>query len=194
MDYRNWYCVMVASGCEQKAKADLLARKGVVGDRYITDISVPETSELVLNKKGKRKVVKTKLLPGYILVQVQKEVVEDEEGITTKVFPAFTQKTIRDTFNVLGFAGADKNKPRQMRPSEVKSLFSRVDDTHLEVKQNVEVKYCVGDVLQVVAGPFVGYNTTVTAVQGTKVLGQIDMFGRIVPAEFSVNQLYRSES
>ena len=22
MDYRNWYCVQVASGCEQKAKAD----------------------------------------------------------------------------------------------------------------------------------------------------------------------------
>ena len=32
MDYRNWYCVQVAAGCENKAKADLLARRAVLGD------------------------------------------------------------------------------------------------------------------------------------------------------------------
>lgn len=194
MDYRNWYCVMVASGCEAKARADLMARKGVVGDRFITEVAVPETTELTLDKHGKRKVVKTKLLPGYILVQVQKEVTEHEDGTVTKCFPAFTQKTIRDTFNVLGFAGADKNKPRQMRPSEVKALFARVDDTHLEVKQNVQVDYNVGDVLDVIAGPFAGQQVTVSALQGSKVVGQINLLGRIIPAEFSTNQVYRPES
>ena len=79
---------MVASGCENKARADLMARKGVVGDRYITEVAVPETTELTFDKKGKRKAVKTKLLPGYILVQVQKETVEEEDGSVTKVFPA----------------------------------------------------------------------------------------------------------
>ena len=68
MDYRNWYCVMVASGCEAKARADLMARKGVVGDRYITEVMVPESTELVFDKAGKRKVVKNKILPGYILL------------------------------------------------------------------------------------------------------------------------------
>ena len=192
MDYRNWYCVMVASGCENKARADLMARKGVVGDRYITEVAVPETTELTFDKKGKRKAVKTKLLPGYILVQVQKETVEEEDGSVTKVFPPFTQKTIRDTFNVLGFAGANKNKPRMMRPSEVKSLFARVDDTHVEVKQNVAVDYNVGDRLEVVAGPFAGNEVEVLSIQGTKILGQLNLFGRIVPAEFTPTQLYKS--
>ena len=185
---------MVASGCEAKARADLMARKGVVGDRYITEVAVPETTKMIVDKKGNRKVVKSKLLPGYILVQVQKEITEEEDGTTTKCFPAFTQKTIRDTFNVLGFAGADKNKPRQMRPSEVESLFSRVDDTHLEVKQNVQVEYYVGDILDVIAGPFVGQRVVVDSVQGNKVLGQITLLGRNVPAEFTVNQVYRPES
>ena len=63
MDYRNWYCVMVASGCEAKARADLMARKGVVGDRFITEVAVPETTELTFDKKGNRKAVKSKLLP-----------------------------------------------------------------------------------------------------------------------------------
>ena len=185
---------MVASGCEAKARADLMARKGVVGDRFITEVAVPETTELTFDKKGNRKVVKSKLLPGYILVQVQKESVEQEDGTVKKCFPAFTQKTIRDTFNVLGFAGADKNKPRQMRPSEVKALFARVDDTHLEVKQNVQVDYNVGDTLDVVAGPFVGQQVVVSAVQGGKILGQINLLGRTIPAEFTVNQVYRPES
>ena len=127
-------------------------------------------------------------------MQVQKEVIENEDGTVTKCFPAFTQKTIRDTFNVLGFAGADKNKPRQMRPSEVKALFARVDDTHLEVKQNVQVDYNVGDVLDVIAGPFAGQQVTVSALQGSKVVGQINLLGRIIPAEFSTNQVYRPES
>ena len=30
MNYKNWYCVMVASGCEKKAQADLLARRAVL--------------------------------------------------------------------------------------------------------------------------------------------------------------------
>lgn len=194
MDYRNWYCVMVASGCEAKARADLMARKGVVGDRFITEVAVPESTELVFDKKGQRRTRKNKLLPGYILVQVQKESVEDELGNVKKVFPAFTQKTIRDTFNVLGFAGADKNKPRMMRPSEVETIFSRVDETHLEVKQNVQVDYEIGDVLDVVSGPFEGQKITVSSVQGSKILAQVDIFGRTVPAEFIANQVYRPES
>ena len=95
MDYRNWYCVQVASGCEKKAKADLLARKTVLEDRFIQGVEVPETTELTVDKKGVRKAVKKNILPGYILVQVLPEVLEDEDGNVSKVFPPFTQQTIR---------------------------------------------------------------------------------------------------
>ena len=192
MNYRDWYCVQVASGCEQKAKADLLARKAVLDDRYILDVEVPETTELTVQKNGKRKAVKTKLLPGYILVQVRKQTVEQEDGEFTKEFPRDTQQTIRSTFNVIGFAGADKNKPQAMRPSEVKNLFDRVDDTHVEVKRNVNIDYNIGDILDVVAGPFVGHKTEVTSIQGTKIFGQLDLFGRTIAAEFTTDQLYTS--
>ena len=194
MDYRNWYCVQVASGCENKAMADLLARKTVLDDRYITDVAVPETNELTFDKAGKRKSVKAKVLPGYILVQVQKEIVEDEMGNTTKVFPAFTQKTIRDTFNVIGFAGANKNRPYAMRPSEVKNVFARAGSTQEEVEQKEEVVYNVGDVLEVISGPFGGQDLTVTKVQGGKLLGQVNMFGRVIPAEFTSNQVQSKET
>ena len=191
MDYKNWYCVQVASGCENKAKADLLARRAVLDDRFIKDVEVPESTEMKVDKSGKRRVVKVKVLPGYILVQVLKEKIEDELGNVSYVFPAFTQETINNTFNVLGFAGINKKKPRPMKPDEVKSIFDRVDDTHLEVKQNVQVDYEIGDILEVIAGPFSGYKCEVVNIQGSKILGQLDMFGRIIPAEFTKDQVYR---
>lgn len=79
-----------------------------------------------------------------------------------------------------------------MRPKEIKHLFDLVDDTHLEVKQNVQVDYNIGDVLDVISGPFKGSKTTVANIQGDKILGQVEMFGRLVPAEFTTTQLYRS--
>ena len=139
MSYKDWYCVQVASGCENKAKADLLARRAVIDDRAILDVEVPERTELTFDKKGKRKAVKNKVLPGYILVQVAKRLVEHEDGSEERVFPPETRDTIMSTFNVLGFAGADRKVPRMMRPKEVKHIFELVDDTHIEVKQNIEV-------------------------------------------------------
>ena len=133
MNYRNWYCVQVASGCENKSRADLMARKEVLSDRNILNVETPEVTELVIDKGGKRRTVKSKILPGYILVQVEKESIENEDGSTTKIFPPVSQETIRYTANVIGFAGSNKNKPYMMRPSEVKNIFDRVDDSHLEV-------------------------------------------------------------
>lgn len=191
MNYKDWYCVMVAAGCEKKAQADLLARRAVLEDRFILNVEVPEATEMKFKKDGKRRVVKTKVLPGYILVQVKKERIEDELGNVTHVFPAFTQETIKDTANVLGFAGANKNKPRMMKPKEMELLFNRVDDTHLEVKQNVVIDYQEGDLLDVVSGPFAGYTCEVVSIQGTKIVGQLDMFGRQVSAEFTKEQVYK---
>lgn len=191
MKLTDWYCVQVAAGCEKKAQAALLARRVVLKDPFIENVEVPESSELKFHKDGKRKVVKSKLLPGYILVQVKKEIITDELGNTKQVFPAVTQQTIKDTANVLGFAGSDKNKPRSMRPKEIKNVFERVDDTHLEVKTNIAVDYQEGDILDVVSGPFSGRKCEVVNIQGDKILGQLDMFGRIIPAEFTKEQVYK---
>ena len=192
MNYRDWYCVQVAAGCEKKSRADLLARKEVLGDRNILNVEAPETTELVVDKSGKRKTVKKKLLPGYIIVQVTKELVENPDGSTTKVFPATSQETIRYTANVIGFAGSNKNKPRMMKPAEVENIFNLVDETHLEVKSNVLTEYQIGDILDVVSGPFAGYKMEVANLQGDKILGQLDMFGRVVPAEFTKDQVYKT--
>ena len=127
----------------------------------------------------------------HLIVQELLNLLEQEDGTTKKVFHAVSKETIRYTANVIGFAGANKNKPRMMKPYEVENIFNLVDDTHLEVKSNVLTEYQEGDVLDVVTGPFAGYKMEVISMQGDKILGHLDMFGRIVPAEFTKDQVYK---
>ena len=70
-------------------------------------------------------------------------------------------------------------------------MFDMCDEAHLEVKQNMMVDYEEGDILDVIGGPFKGQQCEVVSIQGDKILGQIDMFGRIVPAEFTKLQVYK---
>lgn len=192
MNYNNWYCVQVAAGCENKAMLDLIARKSVLKDIFIQDVEVPQQTVMTILENGKRKSTKTNLLPGYILVQVSKEKIEtEEEGVFEEVFPASSHDIIRSTFNVLGFAGPDKKKPRLMRPSEVRKLFSLVDDAFKETKTNLLTDYQVGDSLKVVSGPFEGKEIVVESVRGDKVVAEVEMFGRVTTAEFTKDQLLK---
>ena len=154
-------------------------------------LSLQKPQNLLLTSLVRGEWLRKNSLPGYILVQVKKEIVEQSDGTTKKVFPATTQETIRYTANVLGFAGADKNRPRMMKPKEVENVFNLVDETHLEVKTNVLTDYQEGDILDVVSGPFVGHKAEVFAVQGDKIKAQLDMFGRLIPAELTKDQVYK---
>ena len=194
MDYSNWYAVSVATNKERAACAQLLTRKHVMVDRYLQDVTFLERKELKVEKSGKRKVTTKKLMPGYVLVQVRKQSVEHEDGSESKVFPATTFDMIVQTNGIKGFVNCDKKNPIAMRPREIKKMFDMCDDAHLEVKQNMQSDYEVGDILDVVSGPFEGYKVEVAALQGDKILGQLDMFGRIIPAEFTKQQVYKNET
>ena len=194
MDYSNWYAVSVATNKENAACIQLLTRKQVLLDTYLQEVTFLQRKEIKIDKSGKRKVKNTKIMPGYVLVRVSKQVVENEDGSITKEFPATTFDMIVQTNGIKGFINCNKKHPIAMRPSEIKKMFDMCDDAHLEVKQNLQSDFIVGDILEVIAGPFKGYDVEVTAIQGEKVLGQLDMFGRVVPAEFTKFQLYKNDT
>ena len=125
------------------------------------------------------------------MVQVKPEEIEDELGNVTKEFPGDTFNLILGTPGIKFFVNCDQDKPIAFRPSEIKKLFDMCDEAHLEVKQNVGFDYVEGDILDVVSGPFAGQECEVISIQGNKILGQLDMFGRIIPAEFTKEQVYK---
>jgi transcription antitermination factor NusG len=191
MDYNNWYALSINMNKERVAKSELLARKAVFQDTYLEDVEYLKRKEIVIEKSGKR-VVKNKLLmSGYLLVKVKPQIVEDEEGNKSKIFPPDTFDLIVGTPGIKFFVNCEQDKPIPFRPREIKKLFDMCDDAHLEVKQNMQNDFQEGDILDVIDGPFTGYKCEVVNIQGQKILGQLDMFGRTVPAEFSFEQVYK---
>ncbi len=194
MDYSNWYALSINTNKERSCKEQLLARKAKFLDTNILDVEYLQRKEIVIDKGGRRKVKNKLLMSGYLLVQVKPEMVEDLDGRMVKVFPGDTFDLILGTPGIKFFANCRKEKPIAFRPSEIKKLFDMCDDAHLEVKHNMQADFYEGDILDVVSGPFKGYKVEVASVQGDKILGQLDMFGRSVPAEFTKQQVYKNET
>jgi transcription antitermination factor NusG len=192
MDFKNWYALSINMNKERVTKGELLARKVVFNDKNIEDVEYLQRKEIVIEKSGKRRVKNKLLMSGYLLVKVKMEEVEDELGNITHQFPGDTFDLILGTPGIKFFVNCDKDHPIPFRPREIKRLFDMCDETRLEVKQDLLLQYNEGDTLHVVDGPFLGHKMEVTSIQGEKLLGQIDMFGRIVSAEFTKEQVCKT--
>jgi transcription termination/antitermination protein NusG len=190
-DFKHWYAVSINMNKEKATKAELISRRALFNDKNLLDVEYLQKKELVVDKGGKRKVKNKLLMSGYLLVKVKPSLDEDELGNIKESFPAETFDLILGTPGVKFFVNCNQKKPIAFKPREIKRLFDMCDDAHLEVKQNVLNDYEVGDILDVIDGPFAGYKCEVVSVQGNKILGQLDMFGRVVPAEFSKEQVYK---
>ena len=191
MDYNNWYALSINMNKEKATKSELLARKEVFQDHFLEEVEYLQRKEIVVDKGGRRKVKNALLMSGYLLVKVKQQEVEDEEGNRSYIFPPDTFDLIVGTPGIKFFVNCEKDHPLPFRPREIKKLFDLCDDAHLEVKQNLQNDFQEGDILDVVDGPFTGYKCEVVSIQGQKILGQLDMFGRSVPAEFSFDQVYK---
>ena len=192
MDYNNWYALSINMNKERSTKSELLARRAVFQDTYLEDVEYLQRKEICVEKSGKRKVKTKLLMSGYLLVKVKPMLVEDEEGNQSKIFPPDTFDLILGTPGIKFFVNCEQKHPIAFRPKEIKKLFDMCDDAHLEVKMNMQNDYQEGDILDVVDGPFTGFKCEVVSVQGGKIKAQLDMFGRSVPAELTLDQVYKN--
>ena len=194
MNYNNWYALSINMNKERSTKAQLMERKSLFKDTHLTDVEYLEKKELVIDKGGRRKVKNKLLMSGYLLVRVEPLIEFNDDGTTTKIFPPDTFNLILGTPGIKFFVNCDAQKPIPFRPKEIKKLFDMCDDAHLEVKQSITNDYEVGEIIDVIIGPFAGYKAEVVKIQGNKILGQLDMFGRTIPAEFTTEQVCKSET
>ena len=191
MNYKNWYALSINMNKERSCREQLLARRALFKDTNLLNVEYLQRKEMVVEKSGKRKVKNKLLMSGYLLVQVKPEEVEDELGNTTHRFPGDTFNLILGTPGIKFFVNCDRDVPIAFKPREIKKMFDMCDDAHLEVKANLETDYVEGDILDIISGPFAGTTCEVINIQGNKIIGQMDMFGRIVPAEFTLEQVYK---
>jgi len=89
---------------------------------------------------------------------------------------------IRNTRGVTGFVGPG-SKPVPLSEEEVIALGIE--------KRTIEVDYNVGDLVNILSGPFDGFSGVVSSIDLTKeiVVVMISMLGRETPVELQLNQV-----
>ena len=174
---KKWYVIHTYSGYENKVMATLERKVKSMGlENVINRILVPMEEEIDVGKDGKKRAVKRKVFPGYVLVEME---VNDRSWYV-----------VRNTPGVTGFVGS-ATKPIPLEPEEVNSIL-KSQNLDTEPKPHISVE--VGEQVRITSGPFENFIATITEINEEKgtLKGLIDMFGRETPVEVDYSQIEKS--
>ncbi|MDO5730859.1 MAG: transcription termination/antitermination protein NusG [Corynebacterium sphenisci] len=186
----DWYIIQCYSGYENKVKTNLEMRAQTMGvDEQIHEVVVPieEVEEL---KDGKRKIVKRKLLPGYVLVRME---LDD---------PSWS--VVRDTPGVTSFVGSE-GQPTQVKirevakflmPKETVAAAGDAEGVAVAVaptaeETQVKVDYEVGESVTILSGPFASVAATISDIDPAagRIKALVSIFGRETPVELGLDEV-----
>ncbi|NEP76963.1 MAG: transcription termination/antitermination protein NusG [Okeania sp. SIO3B3] len=191
----RWYAVQVASGCEKRVKTNLTQRIQTldVADK-IFKIEIPHTPAVKLRKDGSRQHSDEKVFPGYVLVQMRLNWIEEQKKWT---IDDEAWQVVKSTPHVINFVGAEQKrsygrgrghvKPLPLSPSEVERVFKRTQEQDPMLKVTV----AEGDHIVVLSGPFKEFEGDVIEVspERGKLKVLLSIFGRDTPVELEFNQV-----
>lgn len=171
---KQWYVVHTLTGKENKVKSGI--EKMVEAkhlEPYLGRILVPTETEL-RSSGGKRREIKKKLYPGYVLIQME---LTDE-----------LRHVIQQTAGVTHFVGSSA-KPVPLRDAEVNEILHTLG----EEAQKPKTIWTVGQSVRVNEGPFAEFSGKITEVNADRetVKMLISIFGRETPVEVDFTQIER---
>jgi transcriptional antiterminator NusG len=167
----RWFILKVQSNRENSICDALIRQVKMAGlEKYFGEIIVP-TEDVAEYKNGKRRIVKRKLYPGYIVVHM----VLSEE----------TWFVVRETPGIGDFTGA-AGKPTPMLPEEVERIVKAAhpeEDGAEAVKTAIPFK--LGDRVRIKEGTFENFEGDVEGIDEAngRVTVMINIFGRSTPVE-----------
>lgn len=170
----KWYIVNTQTSCEAIAKNSIeeRIRSLHLEDRF-GEILIPSENVVEL-VKGKKATRSRKFFPGYIFVQM---LMTDD-----------TWHVVKNASKVTGFVGG-KVKPPEVPEEEVMRVTRQM--TLGAEKVQPKVKFSVGESVQVIDGPFSGFNGAVEEInpEKGKVKVLVSIFGRPTPVELDFVQV-----
>jgi transcriptional antiterminator NusG len=197
----SWYIIQCYSGYENKVKTNLEMRAQTLGvDQQIHEVVVP-IEEVTQVKDGKKKIVKQKLLPGYVLVRVELDdpswsVIRDTPGVTSFVGNAGepTPVKIREVAKFLlppETATVPEDAEGADSASGVDVSATGVAMAPTPTANQVEVDYEVGESVTVLSGPFASVSATISEIDAanSKLKALVSIFGRETPVELEFDQV-----
>lgn len=168
----DWYILKVAFNREESIRDALAKRVKMEGmEEYFGDIVVPTEDVVEFTRAGKRRIVKRKLLPGYLMVNM---IINDDSWFL-----------VRETGGISDFTGA-AGKPMPMDPADIDRFIRKPElDDDEEVQLKTAIPFKVGDRVRVKEGNFQNQEGEIDGVDEAngRITVIINIFGRSVPME-----------
>ncbi len=176
----KWYVLRTYSGHENKVKANiekLVKQKGL--EEFLGQINIP-TIKVAEIKKGKKRVIEKKFMPGYILTQM--DLLKEELLFLVINLPS-----------VAGFVGSPK--PQSLSDEEVENLMqgeiNEVNSSGEETQSKARALFQVGERVKIVDGPFANFTGVVDEIMPEKarLRVKVEIFGQATPVELEYLQV-----
>jgi transcriptional antiterminator NusG len=169
---KKWFVIHTYSGHEERVKKNLEQRiKFMDYGAEITQVVIPTEEEIEV-RGGRRRNVVRKILPGYVLVEMNMN--ETTWGV------------VRNTPGVTGFVGSGTT-PTPLEEKEVGEILKQMT---AEVPK-VKVGFRKGQSVRVVDGPFIDFVGVVDEIntEKGKVKVLLSLFGQETPVELDFLQI-----
>lgn len=180
---KSWYVLHVYSGYEAKIERTIrmLIANGDLDGAVVTDIKIP-SEEVVDVKDGKRRTSSRKMLPGYILVEM--DLPESDWKAPCS--------TIKKITGVTGFVGATMHhKPAPISGEEARHILQRAGEIKGDRPTKSRQTFSVGEQVKIIEGPFDSFTGTIEEVSPdkNKLRVMVGIFGRATPVEVDMLQV-----
>ncbi|HAY82991.1 MAG TPA: transcription termination/antitermination factor NusG [Planctomycetaceae bacterium] len=170
----KWYILKVQVNRETSICDALRRRVKINGmEPYFKEVLVPTEDVAEFNKSGKRRVVKKKLYPGYIMVNM---VINDDSWFL-----------VRETGGIGDFTGS-AGKPTPMDPVDVDRILKTVvPDEDEEQPIKTTIPFNPGDRVRIKEGSFENFEGDVETIHEAngQVTVIINIFGRPNPVDLA---------
>ena len=180
---KSWYIVHTYTGYEQKIERTIrkLLEDGDLDSAVVTSVKVP-MEEVVEVRNGKKHTRNNKLLPGYIMLEMD--------------LPQLGWKNvcnqIRHIQGVTGFVGTNpQERPRPISTDEAKSLLQQSGEIKGEKTVRIKQNYEIGDQVKITDGPFATFSGAIEEIntEKNKLRVNVQIFGRATPVEVDILQV-----
>jgi transcriptional antiterminator NusG len=174
-DKMDWYILKVQSNREESIREGLLRRVAIAGLGFFFDQVIVPTEKVTEFKGGKKKVIKRKLYPGYLVVHME---INDD-----------TWFLVRETPGIGDFTGA-AGRPSPMLPHEVTRIVAKQEEKS-EKAPKLKIAFREGERVKIKEGTFENFEGDVESIDETngRVTVMINIFGRSTPVELEYWQI-----
>ena len=176
----RWYAIHTYSGHEDKVRRNLEQRRRTQqGGDDIRRIVVP-TEQIVETRDGKKVEKESRVLPGYVLVQMD----ATPECVSL----------VRNTPGVTGFVGAQgKREEMTLVPLGQAEVDKLLKVEAAEAKPKAIAEFTLGQMVKVISGPLADFDGEIIEInnESSKLKVHVSIFERQVPVELGFGDVKR---